>query len=307
MAKDHLISRFYLKGFANSDNKVFLKDVDKSRQASIKSASVIDSYFSDIAGNDEFENFIAKYESKAAPAFAKIINGSKTAITEAELQSLFEFVCLTFLKSPRARRLAQDVGKIFQITNFVEVRNLINNQNALISRSSLSNDYEILLDLKSSNLDDDRDFLLKDMHMNTVKRIISQAAKLRYDFKLEIVEFRNKKLLTCDSPVVLFSKSRLSTGLAECDQIYFPLARNIGLIYSRIADGILNDKYIPSVILQETLNSAISASARKYLVSHPDDSLLLENLRIDAEATEVDIDQIVSQMSNVILKPSPPT
>ena len=268
-----------------------MKDLNRVGNSYSKSATTILNYYSDGSNYPNFETYLSGIESRASLSVKKLVQRD-LQLTQTEDQFLFEFVIAMSLRSPRSRRLVQDIATIMKNTNFVEVAG--SDKPRAVHRDAITSDDIVLEDFSTVDVNDEFDSQIKNMHYISLQRILDNAKELREIFELKIVEFQRKRLITSDSPVLLFSDSVTHVGFASAHQIYLPISPHIGLFYSNKMEGKID--IFPTVALQEELNGAIIRNARKFLISHVEDRELIEHAGIDSEVGELDIEAVYKQM-----------
>ena len=286
MPRDHLIPRFYLKNFSDDSGKVFVLSNELKRLINTKRAATSLNYYSDSNIPFDFEKLLNQHESAAAIILNKVLTNLGSNMTDQDCQKLFDFIKLSYIRSPRARKLVTEVGCVLQDHEFVEVFDHTSKSYMVKHRDSISPGASIIFDPKSIDTNDDHNDGIKGIHSNSFQRAMCRYPDLykMFDFKIFVLE--NQSLVTSDSFVITFSGDNLSGGLASSSVIYSPLGSNVGLLCFA-KEFPESDRNLYENV--EYLNGLVMKSARKFVVSHPRNRNLIENFEINSELNELDV------------------
>jgi len=289
LPQDHILPRFYLKNFADEDNKVFLNSTDGLALKNIKSATTILDYYSDSQIQYDFEKKLNRIETKVSGIVKRLAGNQVFLLAESEKRDLFDFIKMTYARSPRGRKLVSEVGGVLKEHEYLEVKSKTQPESFILHRDSLTDEVEVLFDFSQINPNDELDLEVKSVHSHSFERVMNSQPTLYDDFNYELFSVESDLLITGDSAVTIFSDSPIPKGLSGADQIYLPLGSKVGLFCfsKRLKSDNSVSKFNSNLI--DILNSKIIQNSRKFLVSHPSNRGAIEKISICQDFTELDV------------------
>lgn len=297
MPKDHVVPEFYLRHFGNELGQVSIKTIAGLKKTNVRSALITENFYSNPTEKANFESNLQTTESRAAPIFKKLVVENQRDFSKRDEAELFEFICSTYLRSYRARILSANMAEILIKTDFLEVENRHNGSMSVKHREAVEDDDIIIRDFELVDPNNITDPQVKNMHFDSYRNVLSKAKESFQNYEMHIIEFRRKKLITCDSPAVLFNDSGQTPSLYNAEQMYLPLSPCLALLYIRRGSESAKKVWSPSTVLQELLNDSIIRNARLGLISHPDDELLISSCEIEPTVYELDVVGITDQIN----------
>lgn len=297
MPKDHVVPEFYLRLFGNDLGQVSIKTNAGLKKTNVRSALITEDFYSNPAEKANFESNLQITESRAAPIFKKLVVENQRNFSEKEEAELFEFICSTYLRSYRSRILTANMAEILIKTDFLEVENRISGSMSVKHREALDDKDIVIRNFEHVDPNNITNPQVKNMHFDSYRNVLSKAKERFQNYELHIIEFSRKKLITCDSPTVLFNDSGQTPSLYNAEQMYLPISPFLALLYIRRGSDSAHKVWAPSTVLQELLNNSIIRNARLGLISHPDDEFLISSCEIKPTVNELDVIGIVDQIS----------
>jgi hypothetical protein len=278
-----------LKNFADVEKKVFLNSTDGLALRNVKSATTILDYYSECHIQDDFEKKLNRIETKVSGIVMKLAQNKVCLISESEKKDLFDFIKMTYARSPRGRKLVSEVGGVLKEHEFVEARSKNRSEPFILHRDSITEEIEVLFDFSQIDPSDDLDIEVKSVHSHSFERFMNSLPTLYDDFNYELFSVESDLLITGDSAVTIFSDSPIPKGLSGADQIYLPLGSKVGLFCfsKKLKSDNSVSKFNSNLI--EILNSKIIQNSRKFLVSHPSNREAIEKISICQDFTELDV------------------
>jgi hypothetical protein len=297
MPLDHLVPEFYLKFFGNEIGQVSIKTIEGLKKVNARSALVTENFYSNVMEEIDFEANLQITESQVAPIMKKIVSKDQRVLSELDYSKLFEFICSAYLRSYRSRNLTANMIEIMLRTEFVEVKHRLSGHISIKHREGLDRNDIVVGDFQHSDPMNKVDSQMKNLHFQSYKMVLSRVKKEVQNYELHIIEFTRKRLITCDSPTVLFSDSGQVSSLVNAEQIYFPLSPRLALFYTRRESNSSMKEWFASTVLQELFNDSIVRNARYGLVSHPDDYALIGTKEINSNVEELEISRVIDQIN----------
>lgn len=290
--RQHVVSQFYLKGFASEANqlrRIYLPG-DRSHLMATSDATVIKDFytitFPDGSQSDFFERRFAGIEREAAAAFRAALGGSWPLAADDRL-ALASWIALQHLRSEKVRlsgveHEAMMYRLIIGVSGKKALRELIEGaEKRSVSDSELDWEWNDLTKSGGPDLMPESDAHLKlllDMHGGLTRYLFASHWTL--------MEFRRRALLTTDQPVVMtvgpdYPEWR-GVGFATADAFVAALSRRHALVVRPWIDGVPPGHHGPDRKVNGTtaaarwVNQELVGQALRHIYCHPDDELVCD-------------------------------
>lgn len=317
--RQHTVSKFYLKGFAN-DSDVVRRVAIPSRDVvdlSVNSASVIKDFYTvrlpDGSLSDVFEHAFGQIEGGAAAAHQGLLTGVWPMTGESRL-NLSTWIALQHLRTEGTRgdheiMRASMIRLVVGMSGKEALRAHIERAaERTVPDAELEREWHDLTKPGGPNLEPD-----VVAHIDSILSLLPGFANYLADCHWTLYRFERRCLITSDHPVSLCVGSEhpkmLGVGIANTELFLVPMSRRIAIaIQPRgrlLHAGFSPDQLtaVPDFVapastkLARATNQETAARVRRYLYHHPDDDPL-ENIWVrDNEAApgmrEPDIDHFI--------------
>jgi hypothetical protein len=261
----HYVPRFYLKGFAHQKELWVYQKGKPPRPSRPKDEAQRDNYYTiqDSGGQPTvaIERLFSKIESVVAPTFRRIANPQFT-MSSREVEELFSFVALTFVRVPSFRdytnRICEEWLKTTMQRNAVDPAKFAAECKEMEIKSGKSlGDLE---QLRSAILKGDWDITQKSSAFN-LESVLRSGKRisdiLLNEYRHDIWYASNgSHFLTCDNPVVTIGPDSNGTafvgmGFGRKDvEVIFPLNKRACLNLKR--RGAESKIEVPKKIVEQT-------------------------------------------------------
>ena len=284
----HVVSKFYLKGFANQAS-MLLRIVlpgEKSHLTPVRKATVIRDFYTVPLADGQPSDFIevgfSVIEDPAAPILERIVSQGYWPLEPADKQILALWITLQYFRGESYRALETEteallIGRLVEASGRDALRYHIENaEGRTVSSEQLDFEWTELTKPGGPTLrPDTRE------HMGILaERLLPTAAVFaRKEWKL--VEFKRKPLFTGDHPVSLVSGAdhpgNVRFGLATALGVILPLSRYQALSIRLGGPPTGEDSMLPGTAkLASFINNRTIRNSRKSLYFHPDDTSAVE-------------------------------
>lgn len=279
--KQHVVSKFYLKGFADSSNKLrrTLLPGNKSHLISVEKASVIKDFYSvtleDGQVSDYFERAFSRVEGPAASVYKSVVTEDRWPLTTDEKCDLALWIALQYLRSEGVRLQGNNLRSLtiqLLVGSSGKValrRHIENSESQLISDERLEFEWAELTRSGGPRIKTDpRD------HLRMVAELLEPTATMLASMQWSLNVYKRKRLVTGDHPVTLLRHADhppyFGVGLANAGGFALPLSRRLGLVIGA-SPGLPDLRVDGNVQTAAMMNQATVINARTCLYSHPDD------------------------------------
>ncbi len=287
--RQHVVSRFYLSGFANPAGllqRVGLPG-DRSHPVSVNDASVVKDFYTvtlpDGSATDLFERLFGEVEQPAATVLRDVRDGA-WPLGPAPKATLAGWIALQHLRSQSIRRTqteirAQTIRLVVGATGKEALRRHIEAaEGSPVDDSRLSDEWADLTKPGGPTLSPD-----PDEHMRAVVDLLEPTTMMLASMQWSLSRFDDDPLITSDHPVVLLPRPdhpRWSgIGIANAGGFAVPLHRRLGLVIGASPD--LPDMRVTGTEpLADVLNAGVGHNARLCLFHHPDDASVVAGLSL---------------------------
>lgn len=289
----HTVPQFYLRGFANDDDRITTVKLPGDRPfiQKIGSTAAINHFYSIDGhpdGPDAFERALSKLEAGAADVLRVIVDGAWPLSAEQRL-TLSTFLAVQHVRGPDHRRTMEYLAA--QMTRLeLTYTGRDNVQRWAERRYGVELDEDEAEELwQRTTRPEGPPFTMTPIAH--IAQIIESANKLLSYIvgrPWTLVQFNRRPLVTSDSPVGLMPAQGTApwegVGFATAQLITFPLTRKRGLI---MGDGMLfAERGIPverlrvgeadetepgTAAMARLINDLTVHSASEYVYHHPDD------------------------------------
>lgn len=293
--KQHVVSKFYLKGFVDSSNRLrrTVLPGTVSHLISADKATVITDYYSltmeDGAVSDFFERAFSKIEGPASAVHKSVVKDDHWPLTAEEKSNFSAWVALQYLRSEGVRSQGLEMeALIIRLMVGTSGKAALRNHIEKAERQPIS---EARLDFEWSELTRKGGPRLKPEatgHLQTVTEFLDPTAAMLQSRQWILVEFHRKALVTGDHPVALQrdpeSPPNSGIGLATAAAWVLPLSRRHALIIGSSFE-LSDDRYTGNARLANSINQSTLLNARKCLYFHPEDQQAIAGLHVPEPRT----------------------
>ncbi len=283
--RQHVVSAFYLKGFANESGRLVCTPLSGANPypISVSDATVQNDFYSIALPSGEvsdyFERAFSEVEGPAAAAVRMLVESAQSpGAAGDERAALATWIALQYLRSQAVRRQGAEmhalmVNLVVGTSGKQRLREHIEREEgAPISDARLDAEWKDLTspdgpEIRANPAD----------HLRTITGLLPGTAALVRDSPWMLVRFTRKVLTTGDHPVALLRDPNTpqwsGVGLSTAWGYSLPLARHLGLIImtSEVGTGLPDAPLAGTAYQAKTLNSSTISNSRKLLFHHPDD------------------------------------
>lgn len=289
--RQHVVSRFYLNGFANDSNGIRRVTLpgDESHLLSTTNAGVIKDFYTvtlpDGTQSDAFEQAFGQVEGPAAEALRAIESGEWPVAGERRA-ALAEWIALQHLRSEDVRASqgtidAELIRLIVGTSGKAALRRVIETaEGREIPDDELDREWRDITKSGGPTLIPDT---VK--HIKLLVSLLDGTTGYLHDCHWSVFRFSRRALVTSDHPVSLTAgpdhPSWRGVGLATADMFLVPLARRLALAIQPRHRLPAGRGVVPDTVQQGTtliarsINQETVLRARRYIYHHPDDSPLV--------------------------------
>lgn len=291
--RQHTVSRFYLKGFAD-ESGIVRRVAVPSRDVvdlSVNSASVIKDFYTvrllDGSLSDIFEKAFGQIEGGAAAAHQQLLEGTWPIRGESRL-NLATWIALQHLRTEGTRGdheviRASMIRLLVGISGKEALRAHIEQAEGHdVSDSQLEREWDDLTKPGGPDLEPD-----VEAHIDTILTLLPGFSAYLADCHWTLYRFQRRCLATSDHPVSLCVSDQhpkfMGVGIANTDLFVVPMARRVAIgiqprqrliaagFASQFADHVPDFVAPASTKLARAMNQETAARVRRYLYHHPDD------------------------------------
>jgi len=290
--RQHTVSRFYLRGFADGREQVRRIQLpgDNVLTMSISDASVIKDFYSvelpDGTLSDMFERAFSDVEGVASAALGEVQRGVWPLPLEHK-EALAAWIALQHLRGEEPRASQTQIGgeliRLVVGTSGKEAlrRHIEAAEGRQVPDDELDAEWADLTKEGGPNLQHD---VLQ--HMRTVMDVWPGMTSYLVDSHWTLIRFERRGLVTSDHPVTMAvdrtEQNFYGVGIATADLFSVPLSRRLALNIQprrRLEDYTKNTDEVPDFEVSGTtqfansMNQQTVSQARRYLYLHPEDVL----------------------------------
>lgn len=303
--RQHTVSKFYLKGFANDAGQVRRVSLPgiSSFVVSVGDASVIKDFYtvklSDGSLSDFFEKSFSGIEDVAAEALRSIFAGN-WPIEDEHREALSAWTALQYLRAEGIRMNqegynAEIIRLIVGVSGKEALRSLIQGaESRVVSDEELDREWQDLTKPGGPDLVSDAN-----QHVRLMMHLLPGVSAYLYDCHWTLFRFERRSIITSDHPVSLVVAPDYpewqGVGIFTADLFLIPISRRAALTIQprrRLQPPLDNDVQVPDFAVRGTTRIARSINqetvfgARKYVYHHPDD-LSLEGIILPDPGTRI--------------------
>lgn len=289
--RQHTVSKFYLKGFADDRDQISRIQLpgEPRIKLSINDATVIKDFYSLELPNGErtdmFEKLFAEIEGPASRAL-EAVRGGKWPLSAEEKEELGFWIALQQLRGEEIRGSQNHVqGEFIRLLVGVSGKEALRSHIGHAEGRTISN-AELDLEWQDLTKPGGPDLAANPAeHVRLVVEVAPGFAAYLRDSHWMLHVFERKALLTADHPVTMDERNRGphdGIGLFTADMFALPLSRRLALTIQprhSLRDFTPNPEQAPDFKIPGTAASANSFNqqtvreARRYVYLHPDDTL----------------------------------
>jgi hypothetical protein len=286
--RQHVVSQFYLKGFANDASRVKRLGLPGTDEIvmTTSDATVIKDYYTvelpDGTRSDMFERFFSQFEGDAAEAIRSVSSGS-WPLGDEQRTALARWVALQYLRGEEIRNSHGALGGLHirllvGTSGKAALRALIEQrEGAPISDFDLDWEWNDLTKPGGPNIETD-----PEEHLAFLMDLLPNLAAHLDSWHWNLFQFERKALGTADHPVSLIARSDHpvghGVGIATAGLFYVPLTRRHGLTmqprdaFPAHLGFVPDQRHAGTTQVANTLNQQAARSARRFVYCHPDDA-----------------------------------
>lgn len=296
--RQHVLSKFYLRGFAEDGQLTRVPTDGGSPHAiSLNDATVVRDFYSVETDegelSDYFELAFAGVEQKAAPVLAAVLDGQWPLDCKSK-EALATWIALQYLRTEAIRNSQTQIAAM--LTRLVVGASGKKALRVRIERAEGNTISDARLDAEWADLTKRGGPTVApdvDAHIRTILELTPPTAALLAHSQWSLDVFRRKVLLTSDHPVILVPEpghpANFGVGLANAGAYGLALSRSLGLVIMG-PNYVLPDMRVPgSTALARALNAGAILNARKAVFHHPDDAHLLDGVTLRPRIEEIEM------------------
>ncbi len=289
--RQHTVSRFYLRGFANTKDQVLRIAIpgDHSATLATADASVIKDFYSIELENgtisDAFEREMSTIEAAASKALSRIESGEWPIVAPTR-DALSSWIALQYLRGedPRASQTelsAQMIKIIVGVSGKAALRSHIEESlGRQLSDEEIDFEWKDLTKPGGPDLQPDTK-----LHIRTMLEMWPDMAHYLFSSHWTLIRFKRKSLVTSDHPVTISVDDsypeHYGVGIATAHMFSIPLSRRLALniqprhrLEEQLGDGSLPDFQVDGTSrISLSTNQQTIWAARRYVFSHPEDPI----------------------------------
>jgi hypothetical protein len=276
--RHHVVSRFYLRRFADGSDRIMRVPYDGSKPRNIgtRNATVQTNFYRlEVKGErpDAFEEALSAVEKHAAPAIARLLDDRRWPISPEDRYHIASWVALQFLRSQATRTRGEEIA-----------RSISKLQVGVATTQQLREDLGLPVDKSDDEVESIRAAMMSTAdarsvetihHLGLVAQSLENVTNLVYHRRPWVLTMWTRKgLATSDTPVVLVPQNHernSGTGIGNAAEIIVPMGRREALTFGKLG-GSRDDFRIPgNARLAITLNKYVLWNARREAFHHPHD------------------------------------
>ncbi|WP_344656736.1 DUF4238 domain-containing protein [Catenulispora subtropica] len=288
--RQHIVSKFYLSGFANGTKRVMQIRLagGNPQPISITDATVISHFYTvtlpDGTRSDAFEDAMSELERAAATSLRRILSGTWPLPT-ADREAVASWIALQYLRTAAVRRTFQELSDFLtDLALRTEVagggkdrlRTVLQEIDGV---SPTEEDVEFWWDDLTAGKPQPGPTIDPADHLQQIIRQHRDSTLMMRARPWTLIRFRRKALITGDCPVVLLDDGAVvGAGYALAPTVLVPLDRRTALLLSEVAAGVpegeADVQIAPTAAMARVFNQAIASNAYAAVFHHPDDDPL---------------------------------
>lgn len=298
--RQHTVSRFYLKGFADDRGRLHRFDLGQQRAmpVSANDATVIKDFYTvslpDGSPSDLFEQAWSEVEGPASAAVGSIESGGWPLAGEPRL-ALATWVALQHLRgsdhrSDQTRMRAEMIRLVVGISGKEALRRHIETAvGEPITDEALDHEWADLTKPGGPDLEDDVDW-----HLHTILELAGGTAAYLHDCHWTLIQFQRRALVTSDKPVSLLPAADhppwSGVGIFTAGLFMVPLTRRLALniqprwqleSFTDRPEQVQDFRVPGTTKAADAINQATLAGASHVVFHHPADADALERVSRD--------------------------
>lgn len=283
--RHHLVSNFYLKGFANERGHVVQTHLSDHAQhlVSTDDATVSRDFYTitseDGEPTDVVEQHFSTIEGPASTALTEVLEGL-WPVNGRQRHALASWIGLqmmrgTGVRSSQNEMMSQMIRVLVGISGKAALRSHIESaEGTSISDEDLDAEWEDLTQPSGPQMTPDVLF-----HSQTIVRLLPMHRRMLIEGRWSLVRFERRALLTSDHPVAFYPYPEHqpweSLALANAAGITVALSRRVALQIGFERPANTPEIVLPpSTLIARDFNRQSVNGARRFVYHHPDDDAL---------------------------------
>ncbi|MFI6319827.1 DUF4238 domain-containing protein [Nonomuraea sp. NPDC050556] len=297
--RQHIVSNFYLREFADERNQVWrvVLPGDKQHEVGTHNASVTKDFYTitlpDGTKSDFFEKYFSEIEADAASALREIVHENKWPIRGGSREALATWVALQHLRSEGVRNgqmqmQAQILKIIVGASGKEALRELIQEaEKRSVGDFELDQEWADITKPTGPDLIPDAK-----SHLRSLFNLWEPTAQQMIERTWTLFRFQRRSLITSDHPVSLAVGADypqyMGVGLATTQGFVIPLSRRVGLIMREINQDSSLELALPgSTKMAKAFLRESIINARRFLYHHPTDTPLAGLILPEPQTQEI--------------------
>ncbi|MGW4961393.1 DUF4238 domain-containing protein [Nonomuraea sp. NPDC004186] len=285
--RQHLVSNFYLRGFADERGQIRRVELPGTRQHNVgtNNASVAKDFYTitlpDGTRSDIFEKIFGDIEDAASSALRRIADEYMWPVIGESREALAAWVALQHLRSEGVRNghmqmQAQLIKLVVGASGKEALRELISK-----AEGRSVDDFELDQEWADITKPTGPDLIPSvDEHLRSIMQLWAPTIRQMAARTWTLYRFQRRCLITSDHPVSLAVgpnyPAHMGVGLATAEAFVVPLNRRVGLVMGDIDDsGVPEFQHPGSTKMAKAFIGETIRNSRRYLYHHPDDTPLV--------------------------------
>jgi hypothetical protein len=237
--KHHVVSKFYLGGFADSEKQIWRVPLAKGARPGrlgIVSATVREDFYTiNRPGQppDAIEEALGGIENVTAPAFARLIKGRGDPMSQDDRYLIASWIALQFLRSEATRRSGEQIWRQFAklevgVSTTAQVRERLGLGDDVSDEEVEGYRARMLANPDALEYDPEHHIQLMGESLEGTTNLVM------FREPWIVVRYNHKTLATSDTPVVLIpsdhdARMGMGSGIGSAGELYVPISRQVGL------------------------------------------------------------------------------
>lgn len=283
--RHHVVSNFYLKGFANDEGHLTQIHLPGDRRHTVDtgSATVATDFYTvqlpDGSPSDVVEEAFADIEGPASTALRAVLEG-EWPVRMQHREDLAAWLALQYLRgtgmrSSQTQMRAQMLKLIVGVSGKDALRSHIEAaEGSKLSNEDLDAEWNDIIKPGGPDLEEDGMF-----HIAMIFDMWPGLTNVFAQTHWSLIRFERRSLLTSDHPVALFAHPDhpdfLGVGVLNAAGVIAPLSRRLALQISYDLKGMPEPVVPGSTTLARAINGQVLNNARRFVYHHPEDDPLV--------------------------------
>lgn len=252
----HTVPQAYLRGFANSERKLWCHDLKEGHTTarSVKRVASEDDFYT-LKTNDGAslaweQDIFRPIENAAPPAFAKLVRSEP--LTKSDREAIAIWISVQIFRTTKVREYGQELLHI-KLAEFLARPGAPKATPGFVERMVAANQH-----------------IVKNQQLVTLAKAFMPLSADILTRGWGIVRFDDRSLITSDNPVAPYREAP-TVGNQDAPLYLLPVDSTTGLIVAEI--GRLGFEIVGTPALASMFNERVAQAAHRYLFHDRDDSV----------------------------------